>query len=186
MSQNKPFNLNQWIEQNRDLLKPPVANKNLYKEAENFIVMIVGGPNSRKDYHWNETEELFYQLEGNIKIHIQEDGEKKTFDLGPGDMYLNPGKTPHNPERSSGSLGLVIEKKRDDPESKDGLMWFCENCNNKLHEVFFPLNNIETDFLEQFKLFYSDKDLRTCDRCGTVMEEPESFAGAPAPTHKTG
>src|SRR6056297_3110813 len=95
----KPFNLNKWIAQNRDLLKPPVANKSLYPDAEDYIVMVVGGPNSRKDYHYNETEELFYQLEGHIKVHIQEEGQKRTFELGPGDMYLNPAKVPHSPER---------------------------------------------------------------------------------------
>ena len=73
----KPFNLNKWVEEHREHLKPPVGNKNLYKDAEDYIVMIVAGPNARKDYHFNETEELFYQLEGHIEVHIQEDGEKK-------------------------------------------------------------------------------------------------------------
>ena len=84
----QPFNLKQWIEENRDLLKPPVSNKNLYVQSGDYIVMIVGGPNARKDYHYNETEELFYQLEGNIQVAIQEDGEKKIMKLGPGDMFL--------------------------------------------------------------------------------------------------
>jgi len=70
-----PFNLNTWIEENRESLKPPVGNKNLYKDAGDYIVMIVAGPNARKDYHYNETEELFYQLEGNIEVHIQENGK---------------------------------------------------------------------------------------------------------------
>jgi 3-hydroxyanthranilate 3,4-dioxygenase len=82
-----PFNLNQWIKENKDLLKPPVANKNLYKESDDYIVMIVGGPNARKDYHYNETEELFYQLKGNITIYIQENGEKKAINLNEGDMF---------------------------------------------------------------------------------------------------
>ena len=71
----KPFNLNSWIEENRHLLKPPVANKNLYIDAHDFIVMIVAGPNARKDYHYNETEELFYQLEGDIIVKTQQNGK---------------------------------------------------------------------------------------------------------------
>ena len=171
MSVNKPFNLTKWIEQNKDSLKPPVANKNLYKNAEDYIVMVVGGPNARKDYHYNETEELFFQLEGNIKVHIQVDGDKKTFELGPGDMYLNPPKVPHSPERSEGSVGLVVERNRTQLNVKDGLIWHCENCNNLLYEVYFPLHDIENDFLPHFNHFYSSKELRTCNKCGEVLEE---------------
>src|SRR5690554_8140335 len=72
-----PFNLFKWIEENRDLLKPPVGNKNLYVEAGDFIVMVVGGPNARKDYHYNESEELFLQIEGDIVVRIQENGKAK-------------------------------------------------------------------------------------------------------------
>lgn len=175
MATQKPFNLDQWIKDNRDLLKPPVGNKNLYKESGDYIVMIVGGPNARKDYHYNETEELFYQLEGQIQVHIQENGEKKTMELGPGDMYLHPAKVPHSPVRFENSIGLVIERKRNHLDIKDGLLWFCDNCNHKLHEVYFPLNDIEKDFLKHFKNFYSDKSLRTCDNCGTVMPVDERF-----------
>ncbi|MFT5255539.1 MAG: 3-hydroxyanthranilate 3,4-dioxygenase, partial [Candidatus Paceibacteria bacterium] len=127
MAIQKPFNLNQWVTDNRALLKPPVGNKNLYKEAGDYIVMIVGGPNARKDYHYNETEELFYQLEGTIQIHIQEDGVKKTMELGPGDMYLHPAKVPHSPVREDNSIGLVIERNRKKLEGNDGLLWFCDS-----------------------------------------------------------
>ena len=71
----KPFNLQKWIDDNRHLLKPPVGNKNLYVESEDYIVMIVAGPNARKDYHYNETEELFYQIEGSIVVKTQQNGE---------------------------------------------------------------------------------------------------------------
>lgn len=172
MSVAKPFNLQEWITSNRDQLKPPVGNKSLYPEAGDYIVMVVGGPNARKDFHYNETEELFYQLEGEIQVHIQEDGRKKSFVLGPGDMYLNPARVPHSPERSAGSVGIVVERKRTGSNYKDGLLWFCENCNNKLFEVYFPLENIETDFQKHFDHFYSSVQLRTCDQCGHVMEKP--------------
>ncbi|AUC78487.1 3-hydroxyanthranilate 3,4-dioxygenase [Nonlabens sp. MB-3u-79] len=170
-----PFNLNKWIEENRDLLKPPVGNKNLYKDAGDYIVMIVAGPNARKDYHYNETEELFYQLEGEIEVHIQEDGKKRTMKLGPGDMYLHPSNVPHSPVRHKDSIGLVIERKRLDIGAVDGLLWYCDNCNHKLHETFFVLEDIEKDFLPRFKEYYSSEEMRTCDQCGTVMETDERF-----------
>lgn len=175
MSVQQPFNLTQWIQENRDLLKPPVGNKNLYKDAGDYIVMIVGGPNARKDYHYNETEELFYQLEGEIEVHIQDEGQKKTMYLEPGDMYLHPAKVPHSPVRKEGSIGLVIERKRSHLDMKDGLLWFCDACNHKLHEVYFPLHDIEKDFLVHFKEFYSNQELRTCNNCGKVMPVDERF-----------
>lgn len=170
----RPFNLLQWIEDNRDLLKPPVGNKNLYTESGDYIVMIVGGPNARKDYHYNETEELFYQLEGEITVRIQEDGKAVDVPIKAGDMYLHPAKVPHSPMRPEGSVGLVIECKRKGNE-RDGLMWFCDACNNKLHETYFPLSNIEKDFLPRFREFYRSEELRTCSECGHVMEVDERF-----------
>lgn len=175
MSVKKPFNLHQWIEENRDLLKPPVGNKNLYKEAGDFIVMIVGGPNARKDYHYNESEEWFYQVEGDINVRIQQDGKAVDVPIKEGEMFLLPSHVPHSPMRSEGSVGLVIEKVRKGTNDKDGLLWFCDHCNHKLHETYFPLENIETDFLSRFKEFYTDEALRTCDKCGTIMETDPRF-----------
>lgn len=175
MSVRKPFNLQKWIEENRHLLKPPVANKNLYPEGTDYIVMIVAGPNARKDYHYNETEELFYQLEGNINVRIQEDGKPVDIKLGPGDMFLCPAKVPHSPMRSEGSIGLVIERVRIGTNYQDGLLWFCDKCNHKLHETYFPLTNIETDFLPRFKEYYHNATLRTCNNCGHVMETDPRF-----------
>ncbi|MBI1307810.1 MAG: 3-hydroxyanthranilate 3,4-dioxygenase [Bacteroidetes bacterium] len=169
----RPFNLNKWIEENRHELKPPVGNRNLYKEAGDYIVMIVAGPNARKDYHYNETEELFYQLEGDITVRIQEDGNAVDINLSAGDMFLLPGKVPHSPVRSEGSIGLVVELKR--PDTTDGLLWFCENCNHKLHETYFTLEDIEKDFIPRFKEFYGSIEMRTCPECGHVMEADERF-----------
>ena len=169
-----PFNLQKWIEDNRDLLKPPVGNKNLYVESGDYIVMIVGGPNARKDYHYNETEELFYQLEGDIQVHIQVDGKKQTIDIREGDMFLLPGKIPHSPVRGENTVGLVIERKRK-PDHQDGLMWFSDTSNEKLYEEYFHLTNIEKDFLPVFKKFYSDEKLRTCPKTGEVMPVDERF-----------
>jgi 3-hydroxyanthranilate 3,4-dioxygenase len=170
----RPFNLKQWIDDHRHELKPPVGNRNLYTEAGDYIVMIVAGPNARKDYHYNETEELFYQLEGNINVRIQEDGMAVDIPIREGEMFLLPGKVPHSPVRSEGSIGLVIEVKREAGHT-DGLLWFCEQCNHKLHETYFHLENIEKDFLPRFRHYYGSEDLRTCRKCGHVMETDPRF-----------
>ena len=108
MSVLRPFNFQKWLDENRDLLKPPVANKNLTPDSDEYIVMVVAGPNSRKDYHYNETEEFFYQLEGNITVNVQIDGKVESLNLGPVDMMTVPAKVPHSPVRHEGSIGLVI------------------------------------------------------------------------------
>ena len=175
MATLKPFNLKKWIDENRHLLKPPVGNKNIYVDSEDYIVMIVAGPNARKDFHYNETEELFFQLEGSIKVIIQENGERKEMELQAGDMYLLSAKTPHSPIRSENSIGLVIERKRAGKGFQDGLLWHCENCNHKLHEVYFELHDIEQDFLPHYQYFYNSLALRTCKKCNTTMETDSRY-----------
>ncbi|WP_422360324.1 3-hydroxyanthranilate 3,4-dioxygenase [Reichenbachiella sp.] len=170
----RPFNLQKWIDENRDLLKPPVSNKNLYVEAEDYIVMIVGGPNARKDYHYNETEELFYQLQGDITVRIQEEGEAVDINIKEGEMYLHPAKVPHSPIRGENTVGLVIERKRS-RDMDDGLMWFCDKCNTKLHDTYFYLSNVEKDFQPRFREFYASEELRTCNNCGHMMETDPRF-----------
>lgn len=170
-----PFNLQKWIDENRNLLKPPVGNKNLYKQAGDFIVMIVGGPNARKDYHFNESEELFYQIEGDVTVRVQYEGAAKDIEIKEGEMFLLPGNIPHSPIRGENTVGLVIEKVRKGTDLVDGLMWFCDKCNHPLHEARFPLVDVEVDFLSRFKHFYSSQDLRTCKNCGHEMEIDERF-----------
>tara|TARA_Y100000588_G_C13861230_1_gene756317 strand:- start:75 stop:605 length:531 start_codon:yes stop_codon:yes gene_type:complete len=170
----KPFNLSGWIDENRHLLKPPVGNKNLYVDADDFIVMIVAGPNARKDYHYNETEELFYQIEGDIVVKTQQNGKKVEVEIKEGEMFLLPPKIPHSPIRPANSIGLVIERKRGATQ-KDGLMWFSDKENALLYEEYFHLTNIEKDFLPVFKKFYNNKELRTCPISGEIMETDERY-----------
>jgi 3-hydroxyanthranilate 3,4-dioxygenase len=170
-----PFNLQKWIDENRDLLKPPVANKSIYKDAGDFIVMIVGGPNARKDYHYNESEELFYQIEGDVTVRVQLNGEAKDIQIKEGDMFLLPANTPHSPIRGENTVGLVIERVRKGTDLIDGLMWFCEKCNTPLKEYRFHLENIEKDFIPRFKEFYGSEEMRTCKNCNHVMESDERF-----------
>lgn len=172
MALTPPINFQKWIDENRHLLKPPVGNKCVYDLADDFIVMVVGGPNARKDYHYNESEELYYQVEGNIVLKVIDDGNPVDIPINEGDMFLLPPKVPHSPQRTANSVGLVIEKKRADKET-DGLMWFCENCGNKLHDEYFHLEDIVKQLPPVMNRFFSSEEHRTCDKCGTVMTKPE-------------
>jgi 3-hydroxyanthranilate 3,4-dioxygenase len=170
-----PLNLQAWIDEHRHLLKPPVGNKCIYDG--DFIVMIVGGPNQRTDYHWDEGAEWFYQLEGEMVLRIQEDGAVRDIPIKAGETFLLPPRVPHSPQRMPDSIGLVIERKRL-PHELDGLMWFCERCNDKLYEEFFPLQNVETDFFAVFERFYTSHEHRTCRNCGHLNPAPAKFAAS--------
>lgn len=171
MSVIRPFNIHKWIDEHRHLLKPPVGNQQVYKDVQDFIVMVVGGPNSRKDFHYNETEELFYQLEGDIVVKIIEDGKIVPIEIKAGDMFLLPAKVPHSPQRGPDTVGLVIEKVRAG-DMLDSFSWYCENCSNKLYEEFMPVNDIVNQLPPVMNAFYADEAKRTCNQCGTVMQPP--------------
>lgn len=164
-----PFNIKDWVEENRHLLKPPVGNKCIVDG--DFLVMVVGGPNKRKDYHYEDGPEFFYQIEGDITVKIIENGEPKDIHIKEGEMYYLPPYIPHSPQRPENTIGLVIERKRE-PDEKDSLQWYCENCGKKIYEEFFPLENIVEQLPPIMKAFYADEEKRTCKNCGTVMEPP--------------
>ena len=178
MSLYQSLNLKKWIAESRHLLKPPVGNKCIWLDGEvkhDFIVMAVGGPNARTDFHVNASEEFFYQVEGNIVLKIiNQQGEMEDIAINEGDIFLLPASTPHSPQRPAATIGLVIEKKRLVGEL-DGLQWYCENCQNKLYEEFFTLTNIETDFTAVFERYYNSRHT-TCLICGTVNGRKWSHA----------
>jgi 3-hydroxyanthranilate 3,4-dioxygenase len=172
------FNLHAWIDEHRHLLKPPVGNDQLWKqENPDFIVMVVGGPNARKDYHVDDSEEFFYQVEGDITLKIVEDGEFRDVQIKQGDVFLLPPGIPHSPQRPADTVGLVVERKRQAGE-QDGFVWFCENCGTKLHEVYLQLTDITTQLKPVFDAFWSDEEVRTCKNCGHVMQPPAPVAAA--------
>jgi len=172
MSLLPPLHLQRWIEENRHLLKPPVGNKCIVDG--DFIIMIVGGPNARTDYHLDEGPEFFYQLEGEMVLKVQDDGVARDIPIHAGELFYLPPRVPHSPQRMEASIGLVIERKRL-PHEKDGLQWYCENCNHKLYEEFFLLDSIEHDFPPVFNRFYGSKEARTCDQCGHLNPAPEKY-----------
>ena len=162
------FNFRRWIDEHRHLLEPPVGNKRVFRDSE-FIIMVVGGPNARKDYHVDPGEEFFYQLEGDMLLKTVQDGRPVDVPIREGEILLLPAGVPHSPRRSANTVGLVIERERR-PGERDGFQWYCERCGNLLHEEFIELTDIETQMPPLFDRFYSSLEHRTCKQCGTAQE----------------
>jgi 3-hydroxyanthranilate 3,4-dioxygenase len=160
------FNFRQWID--RALLKPPVGNKRVFADGD-FVIMVVGGPNARKDYHVDPGQEFFYQLEGDMVLKTMQDGRAVDLPIREGEVLLIPPLLPHSPQRGANTVGLVVERARR-PGELDGFQWYCERCGERLYEEFFTLTDIEQQFPAVFERFFADPKKRTCRHCGAVME----------------
>ncbi len=165
------FNFGRWIEEHAHLLKPPVGNQMVFREAEDLIVMVIGGPNARSDYHDDPYEEFFYQLRGNASLNLWIDGACRRVDLKEGAIFLLPPHVRHSPQRpEAGSVCLVIERQRP-PGVVDGFEWYCEQaggCGSLLHRAEVQLQSIVTDLPPLFEAFYDSIDKRRCANCGQV------------------
>ncbi len=169
-----PYNLKAWVDQNRHLLKPPVGNKIVWKDTE-FLVMVVGGPNRRKDFHVEEGEEFFYQIEGDITLRIMEDGKPRDIEIKEGEIFLLPARIPHSPQRPANTVGMVVERQRK-PGELDHLRWYCEQCGEVLHDAAFQLEDLASQLKPIIESFYADESVRTCKSCQAVMEPPPASA----------
>jgi len=167
MKLTMPFKLLDWIDDNREHLKPPVCNKAMFDQGD-FIVQVVGGPNSRSDFHVDEGPELFYQVEGDMVLKTVQDGEFIDIPIAEGEIFLLPPRVPHSPQRFRDTVGIVVERARAENEL-DGFLWFCPSCANKLYEEYLHVKDIVTDLPPVFERFYGDASARTCKRCGTVV-----------------
>jgi len=165
-----PLNLKAWVERNRELLKPPVGNKMVWKDCE-FLVMVVGGPNQRKDYHIEEGEEFFYQIDGDIVVRVMEENGPRDVEIKEGEIFLLPARVPHSPQRPANTVGLVVERVRKTGEL-DHLRWYCEGCGEVLHDASFQLEDLGSQLKPIIEDFYHNESLRSCKKCGAVMQVP--------------
>jgi 3-hydroxyanthranilate 3,4-dioxygenase len=177
----KPIDFRRWIESHRHLLRPPVGNKLVYEDGE-FIIMVVGGPNSRKDFHVDPAEEFFHQIEGAMVLQTMQAGQRVDVPIRAGEILLLPPGIPHSPQRFADSVGLVIERRRRAGEY-DALQWYCESCNTLLYQERFELQDIETQFPPVFDRFFGSLSLRTCRNCHAIMQPPAAAGAGAGATH---
>jgi 3-hydroxyanthranilate 3,4-dioxygenase len=159
-------NLHAWVAEHRHLLKPPVGNAPIWNG--DFLVMVVGGPNQRRDYHVNPGGELFFQVEGDIVLKIIEDGQPRDVPIREGEMFLLPAGVPHSPQRPAGTVGLVVEQPKY-ARGQHHLRWYCRNCGNVLHDVAFEPVDLGKQLKAMIEEFNGNTALRTCRKCGAVF-----------------
>jgi 3-hydroxyanthranilate 3,4-dioxygenase len=172
----KSINFKKWIDEHKSLWKPPVCNDIVWKDRE-FMIMVVGGPNIRKDFHVNQGEEFFYQLEGDMVLRVVEDGVQKDVPICEGEIFLLPPRVPHSPQRQANTVGLVVERRRREGEL-DGFVWYCDGCQKLLHRAELVLTDITTQLKPIFDGFWADEAKRTCEACGHVLQPPEAPVAA--------
>ncbi|MEM9613025.1 MAG: 3-hydroxyanthranilate 3,4-dioxygenase [Actinomycetota bacterium] len=169
IDRRRPFNLMGWIEDHRHELVPPVANKQIWREAD-MIVMIVGGGNERCDFHDDPREEFFYQIKGDMDLVIwpDEGAEPYHMPIKEGEVYLLPPNLRHSPQRPDpDSIGLVVEYQRNIGEL-DGFEWACFQCYDLLHRVELQVQAIDKDLPPLFEAFDRNEEARTCASCGAL------------------
>ena len=166
----KAFNFRQWIDEHRDQLKPPVGNAQIWGGDRDFMVTVVGGPNSRTDYHINQGEEFFYQVEGTVVLKVLQQGRPEEIVLNEGDIFLLPPNTPHSPQRPAGTVGLVLERRRL-PHEQDTFLWICDGCGKELYRESFHLTDLVAQLPPVFARYWSDPAHTTCKQCGRKHEK---------------
>lgn len=168
----KAFNLQGWIAANQHRLQPPVNNQLLFEDA-GMIVMAIGGPNQRTDFHDDPVEEYFYQYRGNMVLRVMDEPGKPPIDIPirEGEVMLLPPHVRHSPQRpEAGSVGIVVESPRHDPHV-DAFEWYCMECHQLVYRFEHPLRKaqeIVTVMPPLFEKFYSDASLRKCRHCGAI------------------
>lgn len=166
----KPFNFQKWVAEHADLLRPPVGNQLLHKEGD-MIVMVVGGPNTRVDFHDDPVEEWFFQLKGDMMLKIADGGKIYDVPIREGEVFLMPAHVRHAPQRpQEGSIGIVVEAPRQ-PGMSEGFEWYCFNCEGLVHRAEVTLESPEgivTELPKIYEAFHNSPEARTCPHCGTM------------------
>ncbi len=163
------FDLWTWIEQHRHAFEPPVGNKVIWEDSQ-FTAMIIRGPNARRDFHVDPSDEIFYMLKGAMVLEYMDARARRTQVIREGELLLVPAFTPHSPHRPADTWGLVVEVKRK-PEQAEALLWFCDRCNSRLHEVTIHIADIEKELKAAIEQFDASVELRTCRPCGYVQPD---------------
>jgi 3-hydroxyanthranilate 3,4-dioxygenase len=174
----KPLNVRnvlKWVEEHKGLGdRPTMSHERVWEDG--FLVLLFDGPTPRDrcDFHINTSPEFFYQLVGDMRCRVIEDGKFVDLTVGEGEMFMIPPNVPHLNTRDQGSLGIVVHQVRA-PGAKDTIVWYCESCVSPLHRVDYVFEDLKTQLPVFIRNFLSSETLRTCRQCGAVMSPERGY-----------
>ena len=145
----------------------------LWQEPES-LAFVARGREYRSEFHINPSEELMYQIKGEMRLHYRTpDGKEDVAVLREGSVIHTPAGVPHSPRFPPDAYALIVERKRR-PGEIDRFHWYCPKCDNFLHEEVFVVHDYKADPVSQaYRNFFGSEVFRTCKKCGHVMPAPD-------------
>ena len=106
-----------------------------------------------------------------MNLRVMEEDGPRDIPIREGEVLLLPAHVPHSPQRVANTVGMVVERRRKKDEI-DHLRWYCEGCNQVLHDATLHVEDLGTQLKPIIEAFYGDEALRTCKHCRAVLQPP--------------
>jgi len=106
---------------------------------------------------------------GDMLLKTVDEGKFRDIPIKEGEIFLLPPNIPHNPVRFENTVGIVLEQPRP-TKSIDRLRWYCQDCEEQVHEASFHCTDLGTQIKEAILKFEADKEARKCKNCGSLCD----------------
>ena len=149
---------------------------NVLWQQPDSLAFVARGREYRSEFHLNPSEELMYQIKGEMRLHYRTpEGKEEVAVIKEGSVIHTPALVPHSPRFPPDAYALIVERKRR-PGEIDRFHWYCQKCDGFLHEETFVVKDYTEDPVSKaYKNFFDSEAFRTCKKCGTVMPAPETM-----------
>ena len=149
---------------------------NVLWQQPDSLAFVARGREYRSEFHLNPSEELMYQIKGEMRLHYRTpEGKEEVAVIKEGSVIHTPALVPHSPRFPPDAYALIVERKRR-PGEIDRFHWYCQKCDGFLHEETFVVKDYTEDPVSKaYRNFFDSEAFRTCKKCGTVMPAPETM-----------
>jgi len=120
---------------------------------------------------------------GSMVVKVLEKGKFVDVPIAEGEVLLLPGRIPHSPQRFENTVGLVIERERDESE-KDCLRWYVPNQEKpeSLYEAFFHCVDLGVQLKPVIEEFYASEQKKTGKPVVGTILDVDKVPVSPDPT----